>query len=97
VQVSPASNNSTPQQSPALGLKAPQDDNDYVIDMKDDDIGEGSFACVKLGKKISTGETVAVKMIEKKTIPNEMRTLIERECHILEKLHHKVHYNLFDY
>eukprot|EP00008_Paramoeba_atlantica_P004575 CAMPEP_0201488894 /NCGR_PEP_ID=MMETSP0151_2-20130828/20086_1 /ASSEMBLY_ACC=CAM_ASM_000257 /TAXON_ID=200890 /ORGANISM="Paramoeba atlantica, Strain 621/1 / CCAP 1560/9" /LENGTH=391 /DNA_ID=CAMNT_0047874295 /DNA_START=62 /DNA_END=1234 /DNA_ORIENTATION=- len=87
VEISPAS--SPAPSSPALGLqKSNSEDSDYMIE-GEQEIGEGSFAVVKLGQKISTGERVAVKVIEKKNVPDEMRHLIEHECNILRRLNHK--------
>jgi len=85
-QVSPATSPAPP--SEALGLKSTKESKDFVI-YHEEEIGEGSFATVKMGKKVSTGERVAVKVIEKRNIPEEMRHLIEHECNILAKLHHK--------
>ena len=64
------------------------DDNDYVVDKKVQ-VGEGSFATVCMGRKISTGEKLAVKVIAKANVPPEMTHLIECEFDMIRKLNHR--------
>ena len=64
------------------------DDKDYVVDKKVQ-VGEGSFATVCMGRKISTGEKLAVKVIAKANVPPEMTHLIECEFDMIRKLNHR--------
>mmetsp|Transcript_25256 Transcript_25256/g.39417 ORF Transcript_25256/g.39417 Transcript_25256/m.39417 type:complete len:391 (-) Transcript_25256:178-1350(-) len=64
------------------------DDNDFVVDQHNQ-VGEGSFAAVCMGRRISTGEQLAVKVINKKNVPEEMRHLIEDEFSLIRKLNHR--------
>ena len=52
-------------------------------------IGEGTFGVVKLGKIKENGESVAIKILEKKKIMNEDdEERVKREIDILQKVHH---------
>ena len=52
-------------------------------------IGKGSFSKVKLGINKSTGEKVAIKILEKRKIKNKNDKIrIERELSILKKINH---------
>ena len=52
-------------------------------------IGEGTFGVVKLGKIKENGESVAIKILEKKKIINEDdEERVKREIDILQKVHH---------
>ena len=52
-------------------------------------IGEGTFGVVKLGEEKSTGEKVAIKILEKKKMTSlDDKERVEREIEILEKINH---------
>ena len=52
-------------------------------------IGEGTFGVVKLGEVKSTGEKVAIKILEKKKmISQDDKERVEREIEILNKINH---------
>ena len=52
-------------------------------------IGEGTFGVVRLGKVKSTGEKVAIKILEKKKmISQDDKERVEREIEILNKINH---------
>ena len=87
VEISPSSSPARFLQGPVL--QADSADNDYVV-LDGTDIGEGSFAVVRMGKRISTGDNIAVKIIAKRSVPLEMKHLIEHECTMLRLLDHKV-------
>eukprot|EP01126_Amoeba_proteus_P007730 TRINITY_DN1277_c0_g2_i3.p1 TRINITY_DN1277_c0_g2~~TRINITY_DN1277_c0_g2_i3.p1 ORF type:complete len:202 (+),score=37.80 TRINITY_DN1277_c0_g2_i3:187-792(+) len=53
-----------------------------------DELGRGGFSIVKKGVRKETGETFAVKIIEK-TAGNEALRLLYREIDIMKKLKHK--------
>lgn len=61
--------------------------DDYTLDKKHI-IGEGSFSTVYMGKKISTGKQLCVKVIEKKNVPQNFRHSIEGESNIISSLNH---------
>jgi len=54
-----------------------------------EELGRGGFSIVKKGIHKSTGEAVAIKIIEKKTPGPEELQLLHREIDIMSKLHHK--------
>ena len=58
----------------------------YILE---ETIGEGAFAKVKLGKHIQTGEKVAIKILNKKTIYNFDIKKVKKEINILQRLKHK--------
>lgn len=60
------------------------------------EIGRGGFSIVKKGKNKITGEDVAVKCINKKTLKKEELQLLSREINIMKKLQHKNIVQLFD-
>jgi len=60
------------------------------------EIGRGGFSIVKKGKNKVTGEDVAVKCINKKTLKKEELQLLSREINIMKKLQHKNIVQLFD-
>jgi len=60
------------------------------------EIGRGGFSVVKKGKNKVTGEDVAVKCINKKTLKKEELQLLSREINIMKKLQHKNIVQLFD-
>ena len=52
-------------------------------------IGKGTFSKVKLGINKSTGEKVAIKILEKRKIKNKIDQIrVERELNILKKINH---------
>ena len=52
-------------------------------------IGEGTFGKVKLGTHLSTGEKVAIKILEKKKICDVSDVeRVSREIHILKLIRH---------
>ena len=52
-------------------------------------IGEGTFGVVKLGEVKSTGEKVAIKILEKKKMASQDdKERVEREIEILKKINH---------
>ena len=52
-------------------------------------IGEGTFGVVKLGEVKSTGEMVAIKILEKKKMASQDdKERVEREIEILNKINH---------
>ena len=54
-----------------------------------DTIGKGTFSKVKLGINKSTGEKVAIKILEKRKIKNKNDQIrVERELNILKKINH---------
>jgi len=53
------------------------------------EIGRGGFSVVKKGRHKTTGEDVAVKCINKKTLKKEELQLLSREINIMKKLQHK--------
>ena len=60
--------------------------NEYVIK---ETIGKGTFSKVKLGIIKSTGEKVAIKILEKRKIKNKTDQIrVERELNILRKINH---------
>ena len=60
--------------------------NEYVIK---ETIGKGTFSKVKLGIIKSTGEKVAIKILEKRKIKNKTDQIrVERELNILKKINH---------
>ena len=59
---------------------------EYIIQKS---IGEGTFGKVKLGIHISTGEKVAIKILEKKRIVDVSDIeRVSREIHILKLIRH---------
>ncbi len=61
-----------------------------------DKLGEGTFGVVYLGTHILTKERVAIKIIEKRKLRNEIdKKRLEREISILKKLHHINIINLY--
>ncbi len=60
------------------------------------EIGRGGFSVVKKGKNKVTGEDVAIKCINKKTLKKEELQLLSREINIMKKLQHKNIVQLFD-
>jgi len=60
------------------------------------EIGRGGFSIVKKGRNKVTGEDVAVKCINKKTLKKEELQLLSREINIMKKLQHKNIVQLFD-
>lgn len=60
------------------------------------EIGRGGFSIVKKGRNRITGEDVAVKCINKKTLKKEELQLLSREINIMKKLQHKNIVQLFD-
>lgn len=60
------------------------------------EIGRGGFSIVKKGKNKTTGEDVAVKCINKKTLKKEELQLLSREINIMKKLQHKNIVQLYD-
>ena len=60
--------------------------NEYAIK---ETIGKGTFSKVKLGITKSTGEKVAIKILEKRKIKNKTDQIrVERELNILRKINH---------
>ena len=79
--------NPTPSNPTPLGFE-----NDYSFDEfmlhHDQSLGEGAFAKVILATHIGSGEKVAVKVITKKSIPEEMREYVVKEPGALAGLNH---------
>ena len=67
--------------------------DNYIIK---EDIGEGNFGKLKLGKHKSTGELYAIKILNKKTIKEKMKNTIFRENEIISKFHHINIVNVFE-
>ena len=58
-------------------------------------IGEGTFGVVKLGEEKSTGEKVAIKILEKKKMTSlDDKERVEREIEILNKINHINNYGI---
>jgi len=85
---------STPQPNPTPAA-APTDklEDKYEVGKE---IGRGGFSIVKKGKNKVTGEDVAVKCINKKTLKKEELQLLSREINIMKKLQHKNIVQLYD-
>jgi len=62
-----------------------------------DTVGEGAFSVVKLGIDKSTGEKVAIKIIEKDESNKKLDPLIRREIKIMKDLDHENIVRLFGY
>mmetsp|Transcript_53645 Transcript_53645/g.73543 ORF Transcript_53645/g.73543 Transcript_53645/m.73543 type:complete len:82 (+) Transcript_53645:91-336(+) len=60
--------------------------DDYKVDTKV--IGEGSFASVRKGRSKATGEKVAIKIIQKRTMTEEDRIALQTEIEILKQVDH---------
>ena len=67
--------------------------DNYIIK---EDIGEGNFGKLKLGKHKSTGELYAIKILNKKTIKEKMKNIDFRENEIISKFHHINIVNVFE-
>lgn len=87
----PASSTPTPAQN--LAPPADKLEDKYEIGKE---IGRGGFSIVKKGKNKVTGEDVAVKCINKKTLKKEELQLLSREINIMKKLQHKNIVQLYD-
>jgi len=60
------------------------------------ELGRGGFSIVKKGKNKFTGEEVAIKCINKRTLKKEELQLLGREINIMKKLRHKNIVQLLD-
>jgi len=60
------------------------------------ELGRGGFSIVKKGKNKFTGEEVAIKCINKRTLKKEELQLLSREINIMQKLRHKNIVQLID-
>jgi serine/threonine protein kinase len=91
-----------PAQQPALPASATAGTGAVTTEKLEDkydlgkEIGRGGFSVVKKGKNKTTGEDVAVKCINKKTLKKEELQLLSREINIMKKLQHKNIVQLFD-
>eukprot|EP01113_Clastostelium_recurvatum_P017422 TRINITY_DN2044_c0_g1_i1.p1 TRINITY_DN2044_c0_g1~~TRINITY_DN2044_c0_g1_i1.p1 ORF type:complete len:496 (+),score=141.35 TRINITY_DN2044_c0_g1_i1:84-1490(+) len=92
---SPSSSSSTVPvaSSPAAPAKAERLEEVYTMGKE---LGRGGFSIVRLATHTKTGEQVAVKCINKRTIqPNEL-AMLGREIQIMQKLRHKNIIQLID-
>jgi tRNA A-37 threonylcarbamoyl transferase component Bud32 len=53
------------------------------------ELGRGGFSVVRKGRNKFTGQEVAIKCINKKTLKKDELQLLSREISIMKKLHHK--------
>ena len=59
---------------------------DFVV--LEDVIGEGALSEVRFGQDLNTGESVAVKVVEKEEISEEERKTVFNEAFLLRRLEH---------
>lgn len=78
------------EESKKLDRPTGQEGKDFIGDYKIGKLlGKGAYGSVKLGEHFSTGEKVAVKIIDKRTQKTEKAQLrIRREIEILKKIKH---------
>ncbi|KAI6171309.1 Serine/threonine-protein kinase NIM1 [Aphelenchoides bicaudatus] len=63
----------------------------------DKELGAGKFSKVKLGRHIISGDTVAVKIVEKSRVNEQRQHIFQRELRILELLHHSNIVRFYEY
>lgn len=80
--------NATPQNPKPQELPEEYEFSDFVIH-HDQQLGEGAFAKVVLATHLPTKKKVAVKIITKRKIPEEMKEYVAKEPGALASLKHK--------